>query len=73
MLFDFLQFEKMDQRNCLKSCVKNKIKCARTYEMSTVEFGKSTMSRIQVQLWYNQFKEGREDVNDNARSGHPST
>ena len=31
------------------------------------------MSRKQVQLWYNRFKEGREDVNDNARPGRPST
>ena len=31
------------------------------------------MSRTQVQLWYNRFKEGRKDVNDDARSGRPST
>ena len=31
------------------------------------------MSRTQDQLWYNRFKEGREDVNDNARPGRPST
>ena len=31
----------------------------------------STMSRTQVQLWYNRFKESREDVNNNARSGRP--
>ena len=31
------------------------------------------MSRTQVQLLYNRFKEGREDVNDNARPGRPST
>ena len=35
----------------------------------TVAFGESTMSRTHVQLW---FKEGREDVNDNARSSRPS-
>ena len=35
-------------------------------------FGESTMSRTQVQLWYNRFKKGREDVNDNARPGRPS-
>ena len=34
-------------------------------------FGVSTMSRTQVQLWYNWFKEGQEDVNDNP--GRPST
>ena len=38
--------------------------------MLTVAFGKSTMIRTQVQLWY---KEGPEDVNDNARRGRPST
>ena len=31
--------------------------------MLTMAFGKSTMSRIQVQLLCNRFKEGREDVN----------
>ena len=35
-------------------------------------FGECTMSRIQVQLWYNRFQEGREDVNDDARLGRPS-
>ena len=31
------------------------------------------MNRTQVQLWYNRFKGDREDVNDDARSGRPST
>ena len=31
------------------------------------------MSRKQVQLWYNRFKEGREDVNDDSRLGRPRT
>ena len=29
--------------------------------------------RTQIQLWYNRFKEGREDVNDDARPGRPNT
>ena len=29
----------MDQRNCIKFCVENEIKCARTFEMLTVAFG----------------------------------
>ena len=41
--------------------------------MLTVTFGESTMSRTQVQLWYKRFKKGREDVNDGARPGLPST
>ena len=30
-------------------------------------------SRTQVQLWCNRFKESREDLNDDARPGRPST
>ena len=40
--------------------------------MLIVAFGKFSMNRTQAQLWYNWFKEGREDVNDDARSGHLS-
>ena len=31
------------------------------------------MSRTQVQLWYNRFKEGRKDDNNDAYPGLPST
>ena len=41
--------------------------------MLTVAFGETTMNRTHVQLWYNRFKEGREDVNDDARPCRPST
>ena len=41
--------------------------------MLTVAFGESTITRTQVQLWYNQFKEGRADVNNDAHPGCPST
>ena len=41
--------------------------------MLTLVFRESTMSRTHVHLWYNQFKEGREDVNDDAHPGRPST
>ena len=38
-----------------------------------VAFGESSISGRQVQLYYNWFKEGREDDNDNARLGRPNT
>ena len=41
--------------------------------MLTVAFGKSPVSRTQVQLWYNRFKKDWEDVNDDARPNRPST
>ena len=34
-----------------------------TFEMFTVMFGESTLSRKQVQLWYNQFKEMKKKMN----------
>ena len=41
--------------------------------MLTVAFSESTMSRTQVQLWYDWLKQGREDVNNNNRPGRQST
>ena len=41
--------------------------------MLTVVIGVSTMSRTQVQLWYNRFKEEREDVKDDDRPGRLGT
>ena len=40
--------------------------------MLTVSYGESTMSSTQVQLWF-RFKGGQEDINYDARPGHPST
>ena len=67
MLFDFLLFENMDQKNCIKFCVKNEIHCERIFKILTVAFGESTMRRTQIQLWIKRFKLGREDVNDDSR------
>ena len=66
MLFDFLLLEKLDQRNCIEFYIKNEIKYARTFEMLTAVFGEPTVNRTQVQLLYNRFREGREDVNHDA-------
>ena len=48
----------MDQRHYIKFCVKSEIKSARIFETLTVVFGKSTISRTQIQFWYNQSKAG---------------
>lgn len=69
----FLLSKKIDQRICIKFCVKNKIKCSDALKMLTVAFGESTLSKKCVYKWYKLFTEGREDVNDDARPGRPST
>ena len=63
----------MDQRICIKFCVKNGIKCSKTLEMLKVVYGECTVSQQSVYKWYKLFTEGREEVNDDARPGRPST
>ncbi|UYV61851.1 hypothetical protein LAZ67_1006854, partial [Cordylochernes scorpioides] len=63
----------MDQRTCIKFCVKNEIKCADAFRMLTVAYGEATLDRSNVYRWYKMFSEGREDVNDEERAGRSST
>ncbi|KAG5341761.1 SETMR methyltransferase, partial [Acromyrmex charruanus] len=63
----------MDQRICIKFCVKNKIKCADAFRTLTVAYGEATLDRSNVYRWYKMFSEGREDVNDEERAGRLST
>ncbi|UYV72636.1 hypothetical protein LAZ67_10000122 [Cordylochernes scorpioides] len=65
--------KKMDQRTCIKFCVKNEIKCADAFRMLTVAYGEATLDRSNVYRWYKMFSEGREDVNDEERARRPST
>ncbi|UYV61688.1 hypothetical protein LAZ67_1005921 [Cordylochernes scorpioides] len=73
IVFDFYQLKKMDQRTCIKFCVKNEIKFADAFRMLTVAYGEATLDRSNVYRWYKMFSEGREDVNDEERAGRPST
>ena len=59
MLFDFLLFEKINQSNYIKFKDTWNVNC-----------GVWRVSSSHVQLWCNRLKE---DVNDNAHPGHPST
>ncbi|UYV67619.1 hypothetical protein LAZ67_5001386 [Cordylochernes scorpioides] len=73
IVFDFYLLKKMDQRTCIKFCVKNEIKCADAFRMLTVAYGEATLDPSNVYRWYKMFSEGREDVNDEERAGRPST
>ncbi|UYV72344.1 hypothetical protein LAZ67_9002714 [Cordylochernes scorpioides] len=73
IVFDFYLLKRMDQRTCIKFCVKNEIKCADAFRMLTVAYGEATLDRSNVYRWYKMFSEGREDVNDEERAGRPST
>ena len=49
------------------------MKCSNVLKMLTAAFGESTLSKKNVYKWYKLFTERREDVNDDARPGRPST
>ena len=46
LVFDFCLFQKMDERICIKFCVKNKIKCADAFRMLTVAYGKAALDSL---------------------------
>ena len=63
----------MEQRSCIKFCVKNAINGTQTFEMLKKAFGDETLSRATVFNWHRLFKENRELVEDDYRSGRPTT
>ncbi|GFW25381.1 protein GVQW3 [Trichonephila clavipes] len=64
--------ENTDQRICIKFCFKLGKTGTKTYEMMKKAFGDEAMSRARVFEWFQAFKEGRQSVNSDPRSGHPS-
>ena len=57
----------------IKFCVKAGKSAMETIELINKAYGSTAMSCAIVYRWYARFRDGREDVKDNARSGHPST
>lgn len=65
--------QSIEQRVCLKFCVANGFSCANSLKMLEKAYGESVLSKTRIYEWYKAFKEGREIVEDNPRSGRPST
>jgi hypothetical protein len=62
-----------EQRICIKFCFKLKETAAETHRMLKEAFGDNAMSQSKTCLWYKRFKDGRKSVDDDERSGPPST
>ncbi|XP_042243425.1 protein GVQW3-like [Homarus americanus] len=65
--------ERVDQQICIKFCNKLEHSSAETIRMMKKAFGDDSMSEAQIKLWYKRFKDGRESVESDPRSGKPST
>jgi len=57
----------------IKFCVKIGKIASETLALLTVAYGEYTVKKLSVFEWHRQFKEGREDVQDDPRSGQPKT
>ena len=63
----------LQQRVCIRFCVKSGFNGAQTLEMLEKCFGNDTLTRSNVFRWYERFRNGCESVEDDERSGRPST
>jgi len=63
--------ENIEQRYAIKFCVKLKKSATETFSSLTEAYGDATLSRTMVFKWNKAFKEGREYVENDPRSGRP--
>jgi transposase len=63
----------LEQRINIKFYVNIGKSASETLALLTVAYGEYTMKKSSVFEWHRQFKEGREDVQDDPRSGQPKT
>jgi len=63
----------IEQRINIKFCVKIGKSASKTLAVLTVAYGEYAMKKSSVFEWHRRFKEGREDVQDDPRSGQPKT
>ena len=70
-LVTFAIQENIEQRYAIKFCVKLNKPATETFASLTEAYGDATLSRTMVFKWHNVFKEGRENVEDDPRSGRP--
>jgi len=65
--------EEQEQRACTKFCVKLGRNGVETFEMLRTAFGEQCLSCACIFELHKRFKEGRDSVDDNPRSGRPTT
>ena len=64
---------RMEQQINLKFLVKPRKSPTECFKLLTEVYGEDVKSRPRVFEWHKRFKSGREEVEDDPRSGRPST
>jgi len=70
-LVTFAVQENIEQWYAVKFCVKLNKSATETFASLIEAYGDATLSRTMVFKWHKAFKEGRENVKDDPRSGRP--
>ena len=63
----------LEQRYTIQFCVRLGKDATETYQMLQKAFKEECISKSQCGRWHKAFKEGREEVTDEPRSGRPTT
>jgi len=62
-----------EQRVCVKFCLKSGKNFTETFQMLQQAYGEDCLSRTQCYEWYRRFKSGRMSIEDDPKSGRPSS
>ena len=73
MAVTFQMTERIDQRICIKLCIKPEHSSADTIWMIQNAFSDNAMSAAQIKVWHKHFKDGQESVESDPHSGRPAT
>lgn len=63
----------VEQRSAIKFCALNGIPKLKTIQMLEQAYGNEALKKTAVYKWYKRFKDGRNDIEDDARTGRPVT
>jgi hypothetical protein len=61
----------IEQRLAIKFCFKARKSATETLQMVNAAYVDQALSRSNVFRWYGRFRDGREDTEDDIRSGRP--
>jgi hypothetical protein len=67
----FVMQENIEKQYAIKFCVKLNKSATETFASLAEAYGAATLSITMVFKWHKAFKEGRENVEDDSRSGIP--